>query len=178
MLSLTSLGCNPPTNRSQVKHVFGEVRVDSARNACQEKPDAKYADAQSYLRQILLEIARANSETFRDDLAAEAICIGVRIDSKLNATAFIDKNSIVVNSGTILAAATDADVASSVAHEMAHLAMMSNHKIISDYLVTDPAWPAFRIDYDQKLTALKAVEKLLVAEMREVKTLRSSAREM
>jgi hypothetical protein len=178
MLAATiSAGCKPRAKDSSLKHIVGEVRTEGTRALCQEPAQPEFPLAHAYVRSLMRAIASANPDTLRDDLAVENICLTVVKNTELNAFAKSEKNAIEFNTGLILKASVDSELASVLAHEMAHLAMLTGHKAIPDYLVTDPRWPAFHAEYDLKLTSLKSVEATLLREMREVKGLRSAFRQ-
>ena len=157
MASLTVTSCLRPS-ASKIKHNFGETnRSDTDAQPCvydENASENKAADL--YLKSIATEIASRNPDTFRGNFAIGNICLYYKTNSELNATAALKKNLIQFNSALVNAAASDAEIAAVMAHELAHLTMQSEHIDIAPQLLTNPEWQKLSKEGHEKGTALNS----------------------
>ena len=132
---------------SNTKHVFGET-VHEAKGVLPCRWDSETSinpTIDRYLAAVATTIANANPRTFVGSFQIQDICIYVQEDSKLNATATRNLNTITVNSGLVLAAENDAEIASTLSHELAHLTMQSDHgEDVPPEVLRSPDWPKMR----------------------------------
>lgn len=132
---------------SETKHVFGET-VHPTKNvtSCRwDKDISIHAEVDLYLAAVAQTIATANPKTFTTPFEIQNICIYVQEDDNLNATAIRNLNTIFVNSGLVQAAKNDAEIASTLAHELAHLTMQSVHgEDVPPEVLRSPTWPKMR----------------------------------
>lgn len=140
--SLSVTSCLKPVHISKIKHKFGETnRSDTDAQPCvYDETISENKVADQYLKSIATAIASHNPDTFKGSFAIGKICIYYRADSKLNAMAILKKNMIYFGSDTINAAASDAEIAAILAHELAHLTMQTEHIDIAPQLLLNPEW--------------------------------------
>lgn len=160
------------TQGSKEKHVFGETSRDGKNvEICPWQEDKSiniYADR--YLAKIAEYIAMRNKDTFQGYFSIANICIYLQKADSINAIAMPNRNEIRFNSQTLLAASSDADVASIIGHELAHLTMQSTHvEEIPPNVVRHPDWPKIREKFEverRKVEKLRApfAKKAMTAE--------------
>jgi predicted SprT family Zn-dependent metalloprotease len=140
-------GCRTRTDASAVKHEFGETRREPSQPLidCTENPSPKAAERVRYLRSIAETIAAANPLTFTGPYAIEKFCFAINETAALNAFALANQRRILFNSGTIETATHDAEIAATMAHELAHVTMQ--HTTAVHPLVEKNAeWQSLRRD--------------------------------
>jgi hypothetical protein len=118
---------------SETKHIFENTsRVTEPLKGCRSKdmaeqglPDKRYAKADAYLKKIMDRIIKANPQTFKGNLDPKYFCILTDRNDEFNAFAMPGVGAIVVHDTYLVEMASDASMASTVAHELAHITL--NH---------------------------------------------------
>lgn len=157
MMSLAACRTTLP-EASDTKHIFGETRHDGKEvQPCKwDKETSINPDIDLYLAAVARTIAIANPKTFEAPFEIQNICIYIQADDKLNANAVRNLNTIFVNSGLIFAASNDAEVASTLAHELAHLTMQSDHgEDVPPEVLRSVDWPKMRDQFESESQATR-----------------------
>lgn len=113
------------------------------------KESSTNPEVDQYLSDVAKYLAAFNPKTFKDKFAIEHICIYVQPGAKSNAVAIRNLNTINVNSGLVLVALSDAEIASALAHELAHLTMQSDDgEDVPPEVLRSPDWPKVRENFE------------------------------
>lgn len=124
-LPVVHAACAPPvdaeargstSSRSERRSEAGSL------DACDESDSLEaLPTAQRYLSALVTRIASASPKTFRDGLARDKLCVVVTDDARANGHADPFSGKVSIGRGVIELAANDAQVASIVSHELAHI---------------------------------------------------------
>lgn len=109
------------TPRGQGAIQPGDCKPGSAFNSI--KKEADYADAARYVESIAKSIIDANPSVFKDDLSFDKFCFYVIRDDEFNAFATPPSANVVFHDTMLIRMRNDAEVATKLAHELAHLTM-------------------------------------------------------
>lgn len=120
-----------PDNLSQLKHDFGNTRVEPTNLVdCHKTPSPNFVakpdqfpKAQEFLKNVANHIMKSNSQTFNGSYDPARFCFGVTPSPEFNAFAVYQYREVSFNSGTFERFNNDAEVAAIMAHELAHITM-------------------------------------------------------
>lgn len=146
-------GCRARSPQSHAKHLFGQTTRDSKQvTLCHwNEKESSNVTADRYLAKLVAKITEKNPKTFQDQFLPENICLYTIKDSTINAFAWLGTNKIVVNTGLILAAQNDAEIAFTLSHELAHLTMQSAHMDeVPPAVFLHPDWTAVRDEFERE----------------------------
>ncbi|HYX33167.1 MAG TPA: M48 family metalloprotease [Oligoflexus sp.] len=132
-----SCGASPS---SDLKHTYGETTHATATpdlGNCIEQKTSSYPEVRQYLKDIMTKITKANPKTFSGRFSADKFCIEISSSKLVNAEAHAS-GKIEFNIGLIQAFETDAAVAGIMAHELAHMTMAHQTRVIDDKFSNDP----------------------------------------
>lgn len=113
---------------SSVKHDLGKTsrtREEPMSSCVTPEPNEGLGEVVDYVRKVSNDLAKGNEDIFRDDLAIERFCFQVQGDSEISATADSRDGTITISPRSILNLESPAQLASILAHELAHVTM--NH---------------------------------------------------
>lgn len=115
-----SFGCKSPGG-SALRHTVGEVTTRSQPLTCTpEEPQPPVAALHSYLTEHIARIRAAGSVVIPPEFSVDKFCLKVVTSPDVNAYARAD-GTIVILTGLTQITQSDAQVASIVAHELAHV---------------------------------------------------------
>lgn len=140
-LLLCISGCRTFHDNSETKHDFGVTSKppgDDAKPCKWDPTQSVNIEADRYLNDLKDYIAKANSQTFDDWLLPENICIYLTNDAGIGGSK-AGPRKIEIRKTTLEIARTDAEVATILSHELAH--MQSSHQGFPAKLLAHPDWP-------------------------------------
>lgn len=167
VFGLGASACKQRQDTSDVKHVFGQTARPGEKRAACDQDKQKNFDlvVDTYLRDLMEYIAAANPQTFKGQLDVSNICINGSKEAIINAHAQPGTQRVVVDAGLLLAASNDAQVATVVAHELAHVTMQGEHREeVPPAVAEHPDWAKFKESYDTRCSKLSLDAASLVAE--------------
>ncbi len=129
------MGCKPRADQSDVKHTFGVTRRDllQPQQPCEQANfTTKYPVADAYIRRLAVHIANANPKTLSGAFAPGRFCFSLNESEAFNAMASARFMLVELNAPILLYTASDAEVASVLAHELAHVVMRHDVAIHPD----------------------------------------------
>lgn len=126
---LVFFACRTPKESSDIKHEFGNTRTEPVQKISDCTQSSKDIST-LYLSDIAKSIMKANLDTFKDVYDSSKFCFDVVIDDKsVNASGNPLNRAVTANAGVILNSENDADVASVIAHELAHITRQHQNRV-------------------------------------------------
>ncbi len=122
--------CQEKTS-SEILHQFGKTTANIEKfRACPEpKKLAGYEVTIEYLQKLKNYIAQKNPATFKGQLAPENICVNLELkDEGISGGAFAGDGAIFIERILIKQSQSDASLAGTICHELAHIAL--NHQSV------------------------------------------------
>jgi|GEM_PF-4049452 len=121
VVSLIAVTACRHTNAADVKHEFGKIALsDLPLNCVQSPTPPEHQELQSYARSVLNHLIEKNKNQFPSEYTSDRFCIEIMPNAYPNATAH-SSGQLDIHVGIIAGTANDAQFASVIAHELAHI---------------------------------------------------------
>ncbi len=136
-LIVVTTACKPRQSASEVKHVFGATRrdLDEPSTPCDASSyKSKFPVADAYLRKLTAHIAARNPNTLSGVFSADRLCVDLHDTDEFNARAMSRFMLVMINRPILEFAASDAEVASVLTHELAHVTMRHDSAVHPDLM--------------------------------------------
>ena len=138
-LAVALTGCKTRAD-SSAKHAIGEITRRTKAFTCTPKqPDPKLASFHGYIKDHVQRISGTGSAVIPPEFSGDKFCLVVEDSPEVNAFA-LDDGTIIVTVGLLKATENDAQFASVIAHEMAHVLQGHGSERIPDEMSKNPEY--------------------------------------